>query len=155
MSELNPQTVLWLIPGAPLVAAIVTALVGPKILREKSHLLCWLALAISAVCSLILLCSIVPAGFQGHQGKAVGAEGYPWMVVGNLNVQIDVQADAMTALMLAMVTFISLLVAIFAAGYMHGDPGFARFFACISLFVFSMCMLVLARNFLVLFVFWE
>src|SRR5262249_7622179 len=135
MSGLNPQTTLWLIPGAPLAAAILIALVGPKILREKSHLPCWLALAISAVCSLILLTSTVPAGFSGHEGTAVVAEGYPWMVVGNLNVPIDLRADAMTALMLVMVTFISFLVAIFAAGYMHGDPGFARFFACIALFV--------------------
>ena len=61
----------------------------------------------------------------------------------------------MTALMLAMVTSVSLLVAVFAAGYMHGDPGYPRFFAGLSLFVFSMCMLVLAGNFLLLFVFWE
>ena len=57
--------------------------------------------------------------------------------------------------MLAMVTTVSLLVAVFAAGYMHGDPGYPRFFACFALFVFSMCMLVLAANFLLLFVFWE
>ena len=57
--------------------------------------------------------------------------------------------------MLAMVTSVSLLVAVFAAGYMHGDPGYPRFFAAVSLFVFSMCMLVLAGNFLLLFVFWE
>ena len=57
--------------------------------------------------------------------------------------------------MLAMVTTVSLLVAIFAAGYMHGDPGYPRFFAAFSLFVFSMCMLVLVGNFLLLFVFWE
>ena len=61
----------------------------------------------------------------------------------------------MTAIMLAMVTSVSLLVAVFAAGYMHGDPGYPRFFAGFSLFVFSMCMLVLAANFLLLFVFWE
>jgi NADH-quinone oxidoreductase subunit L len=61
----------------------------------------------------------------------------------------------MTAIMLAMVTTVSLLVAVFAGGYMHGDPGYAQFFACFALFVFSMCMLVLSANFLLLFVFWE
>ena len=61
----------------------------------------------------------------------------------------------MTAIMLSMVTTVSLLVAVFAAGYMHGDRGYPRFFAELSLFVFSMCMLVLASNFLLLFVFWE
>src|SRR6185295_18885510 len=60
-----------------------------------------------------------------------------------------------SALMLVMVTVVSLLVAIFASGYMHGDPGYPRFFESIALFVFSMCMLVLAGNFLLMFVFWE
>jgi NADH-quinone oxidoreductase subunit L len=70
-------------------------------------------------------------------------------------VGVTLRADAMSALMLTMVTSVSLLVAIFAAGYMHGDPGYPRFFAEIALFVFSMCMLVLSANFLLLFVFWE
>lgn len=74
---------------------------------------------------------------------------------GGMDVPITLRADAMSALMLVMVTSVSLLVAIFASGYMHGDPGYPRFFASIALFVFSMCMLVLASNFLMLFVFWE
>lgn len=74
---------------------------------------------------------------------------------GGISVPIELRADAMSALMLVMVTSVSLLVAIFASGYMHGDPGYPRFFAALSLFVFSMCMLVLASNFLLLFVFWE
>src|SRR6478736_5983008 len=86
---------------------------------------------------------------------AAVASGYQWIDVGGINVRADIRADAMTALMLAMVTTVSLLVAVFAAGCMHGDPGYARFFACFALFVFSMCMLVLAGNFLLLFVFWE
>ncbi len=80
---------------------------------------------------------------------------YQWMKVGGIDVKIGLQADAMTALMLLMVTSVSLLVAIFAAGYMQGDPGYPRFFAEIALFVFSMSMLVLADNFLLMFVFWE
>ena len=83
------------------------------------------------------------------------ASGFDWISVGDLHVRADVQIDALTAVMLAMVTFVSLLVAIYASGYMHGDPGYSRFFAELSLFVFSMCMLVMARNFVVLFVFWE
>ncbi len=74
---------------------------------------------------------------------------------GGMNVRVELRADAMSALMLVMVTTVSLLVAIFASGYMHGDPGYPRFFGALSLFVFSMCMLVLASNFLLLFVFWE
>ncbi|MBX3449086.1 MAG: NADH-quinone oxidoreductase subunit L [Planctomycetaceae bacterium] len=80
---------------------------------------------------------------------------YQWMKVGKVDVAVTLRADAMSALMLVMVTSVSLLVAIFAGGYMHGDPGYPRFFAAMALFVFSMCMLVLAGNFLLMFVFWE
>jgi len=83
-----------------------------------------------------------------------------WIRIGpkenpSLLVEVKLRADAMSALMLVMVTCVSLLVAIFASGYMQGDPGYPRFFAAIALFVFSMCMLVLAGNFLLMFVFWE
>jgi NADH-quinone oxidoreductase subunit L len=85
-----------------------------------------------------------PVGVDSTDDEATG-----------MHVDVKLRADAMSALMLVMVTSVSLLVAIFAAGYMHGDPGYPRFFAALSLFVFSMCMLVLAGNFLLLFVFWE
>ena len=155
MSESTRQLVMWLIPGAPLAAAILTALVGPKLLRERSHWPCWIALAIAAICSFALLLLIVPNGFNGHAGTPVVATGYQFLEIGGFNVRVDLEADAMTAIMLSMVTFVSFLVAVFGAGYMKGDPGFARFFAEIALFVFSMCMLVLAPNFLMMFVFWE
>ena len=80
---------------------------------------------------------------------------YQWIKVGTIDIPVTLRADAMSALMLTMVTSVSLLVAIFASGYMKGDPGYPRFFASMSLFVFSMCMLVLAGNFLLMFVFWE
>jgi NADH-quinone oxidoreductase subunit L len=155
MPENLQHLVMWLIPLAPLTAAIVTALVGPQGLREKSHLPCWFGLAVAAVCAYVLLFSIVPAGFAEHGSTAVVAPGYQWIDVGGMDIRMDLRADAMTALMLSMVTAVSLLVSVFAAGYMHGDPGYPRFFACFSLFVFSMCMLVLSSSFLMLFVFWE
>ncbi len=155
MPDSVQQLVLWLIPLAPLAAAVVTAALGPKWLGQRSHLPCWFGLAVAAVCSLVLLQSIVPERFGDHSGTPVVATGYEWISTGGMNVRVDLQADAMSALMLAMVTSVSLLVAVFAAGYMHGDPGYPRFFAEVSLFVFSMCMLVLAGNFLLLFVFWE
>jgi NADH-quinone oxidoreductase subunit L len=155
MPDSVQQLVLWLIPVAPLAAAVVTAAFGPKVLRQRSHLPCWFGLAVSLVCAYVLLFYIVPGAFTEHGGSAVVASGYQWIDVGGINVRADIRADAMTALMLAMVTTVSLLVAVFAAGYMHGDPGYPRFFACFALFVFSMCMLVLAGNFLLLFVFWE
>src|SRR3990172_9516455 len=155
MPEAIEKLVLWFIPLAPLVAAIVTAALGPKVLRQSSHLPCWFGLAISVVCSFVLLLAVVPQGFTEHGGAAAVATSYQWIEVGGIDVGVDLRADAIAALMLAMVTSVSLLVAVFAAGYMHGDPGYARFFAFVSLFVFSMCMLVLAANFLLLYVFWE
>ena len=74
---------------------------------------------------------------------------------GDFHIDVALQADPLTAAMLAIVTCISSLVAIYSIGYMHGDPGYWRFFAYVGLFVFSMTMLVSAANFLVLYVFWE
>jgi len=153
MSEATQKLVLWLIPLSPLVAAVLTAALGPKVLRERSHWPCWFALAISTVCSLLLLFMIGPGHFGGL--TAPMTTGFQWIDVGGINVGVTLRADGMTSIMLAMVTFVSFLVVVFAAGYMHGDPGYARFFAEMSLFVFSMCMLVLAANFLLLYVFWE
>jgi NADH-quinone oxidoreductase subunit L len=155
MSPSTQHLILWLIPLAPLVSALLTTLLGPCVLKGKSHLFCWLALAVSFVCSLIVLINIVPAGFQLHDSKAIVAPGYDWLSAGGLHVQMNLRADAITGIMLAMVTGVSLLVSMFASGYMHDDPGYPRFFAEVSLFVFSMCMLVLSSSFLMLFVFWE
>src|SRR3954451_9948884 len=155
MPESVQHLVLWLIPIMPLAAAVLTALFGPFALRQRSHLPCWFALVVSMVCAYVVLFSIVPAGVTEQESRAAFASGYQLMNVGGMDGRVDIRADAMTAIMLAMVTTVSLLVSVFAAGYMHGDPGYPRFFASFSLFVFSMCMLVLASNFLLLFVFWE
>ena len=72
-----------------------------------------------------------------------------------LRVKIDLRTDALTIIMLLMVTFISSLVVLYASGYMHGDRGYWRFFSYVGLFIFSMIMLVSVSNFLLLFVFWE
>jgi NADH-quinone oxidoreductase subunit L len=155
MSESTIQTVMWLMPAAPLAAAAVIALLGPRFLRERSHWPCWIALATSAACALTLWWSIVPGEFTEHGSRAVIATGFHWLDAGSMSVDINLRADAISALMLTMVTTVSTLVAIFAAGYMHGDGGYPRFFAAFSLFVFSMIMLVLSANYLQLFIFWE
>ncbi len=151
MAESTRQALLWLIPLAPLAAALLTALLGPMLLRGRSHVPCCAALAVAFACSLTLL--LQPGG--EHAAAELVAPGYQWISVGSIDVQIDLHADAMTMIMLSMVTGVSLLVALFGSGYMHDDPGYPRFFAAVSLFVFSMCMLVLAGNFLMLFMFWE
>ncbi len=155
MTESTRQLIMWLIPVAPLAAAVLIALLGKPLLKQRSHLVCCTALAIAFACSLVLFVKIVPAGFGQHGSDVAVASGYEWLQAGGFDIRVNLTADAMTAIMLAMVTGVSFLVAVFASGYMHGDPGYPRFFAAVSLFVFSMCMLVLAGNFLLLFVFWE
>ncbi|MCH8837018.1 MAG: NADH-quinone oxidoreductase subunit L, partial [Candidatus Marinimicrobia bacterium] len=85
----------------------------------------------------------------------VGWDPHPWLTLGGLEIRIGLMLDPLTAIMLAMVTFVSMLVAIYAAGYMRGDRGYWRFFSYIGLFVFSMTMLVSVSNFVLLYVFWE
>ncbi len=163
MTEWLTNNVLWLIPAAPLAACLWIVVVGTTFRRAHAHRPVVLALFISFFAALYLLNSVLPETFDDHDAShsVVSYPVYQWFNVGDandvgrLNVDITLRADAMSALMLVMVTSVSLLVAIFASGYMHGDPGYPRFFAEIALFVFSMCMLVLASSFLMLFVFWE
>jgi NADH-quinone oxidoreductase subunit L len=160
---------LWLIPGCPLAAAVLVALLGKVLFRAGSHRLVVAALVVSCVLSLIQLGHVASATWSRphSEGSPTGeatatafeavpeAPGYEWVSIGDFHVQVALRVDALSAVMLAMVTFVSLLVTIYASGYMHGDPGYPRFFAELALFVFSMCMLVMARNFVVLFAFWE
>jgi NADH-quinone oxidoreductase subunit L len=182
MLDLNPLTTcLVLIPLLPLLAAIVVAALGPRILKEKSHFVVIGAFAGSFVLSCLLLMQLNTLHTNGTQHETVETAGYEqivtlwtWVHVDDafeltstdpttvldagphdFHVDIALRADALTAMMLAMVTFVSTLVAIFAAGYMHGDRGYWRFFAYVALFVFSMTMLVSVTNFVLLFVFWE
>ncbi len=139
---------LWAIPGGPLLAALFGAALSRSKYREFASWLTVVGIGAAAVCALSYLWHF------SHGGQAVAA-GYTWISIGNLQVQVDLHIDAMTSMMLAMVTSVSFLIAVYSRGYMHGDPGYGRFFAEIALFVFCMCMLVLAGNFLLMFVFWE
>jgi NADH-quinone oxidoreductase subunit L len=157
------DNVLWVIPAAPLAACLWLVVFGQMFRRQYAHRPVVLALFVSFLAAVYLLTAVVPGTFGAHEAadrhllEATGTVRtvYEWIQVGRLDVGVTLRADAMSALMLVMVTSVSLLVAVFASSYMHGDPGYPRFFAAIALFVFSMCMLVLAGNFLLLFVFWE
>jgi NADH-quinone oxidoreductase subunit L len=169
-----PQ-LLPLIPAFPFAAAILTAVLGPRILRERSHWPTIIALVLSCAASLLLLFQVGREAGQGSAAKN-GYEKivrvYPWADVPEeqpspadaganagisrpLHVEIALRADPLTAIMLSVVTFVSTLVAIYSIGYMRGERGYWRYFSYISLFVFSMTMLVSASNFLLLYVFWE
>src|SRR5438067_3036722 len=144
----DPFPVLWLIPALPLAASALTAFLGPRLLRQQSHWPCIVAAIGSCVLSFGVLIAV------GQQGSGI-REYYTWFQAGDVDVGFTLRADALTAIMLVTVTFISSLIAIYSVGYMHGDEGYPRFFAEIALFLFSMTGLVLAENFIVLYAFWE
>ncbi len=168
----NLKILMALVPALPLAAAVIVAALGPRLLRKQSHWVVVGALAASCLLSVSLLRHVQqqPAGYEHVESY------WTWVLVDgagqqtveppqtsgsqvapSLDFRVDValRLDALTAIMLTMVTFISTLVAIYSVGYMHGDRGYWRFFAYIALFVFSMTMLVSVSNFLLLFVFWE
>src|SRR5947209_3611625 len=150
----DPGSYLWLIPTLPLGASVVTAFLGPRYLRHMSHWPCVLSVAASCLLSFLVLATVYPDGTDIQHTFTwfrVSQPGQP----GGLDIGFTLRADPLTAIMLVTVTFIGSLIAIYAVGYMHHDPGYPRFFAEIALFIFSMTGLVLADNYLVLYAFWE
>ncbi|WP_428852523.1 NADH-quinone oxidoreductase subunit L [Imbroritus primus] len=156
-NTLNP-TLLLAIPLAPLVGAIIAGLFCTKFLslslsegragRTISHSATILGVAISFVLSVMTLLDVL-------NGASFNATIYEWMTVGSLKMEIGFLVDSLTAMMMCVVTFVSLMVHIYTIGYMQDDPGYNRFFSYISLFTFSMLMLVMSNNFLQLFFGWE
>ncbi len=136
-----------LIPFLPLSAFVISGLFG-RWLRERAH---WPPI-IAVVASFVLSVATLFEVMGGHGGGGVL---YSWIVSGGFDVHIGFQVDQLTAVMLIVVTTVSSLVHIYSVGYMHGDKGYPRFFAYLALFTFSMLMLVMADNFLQLYVFWE
>ncbi|MFO0944292.1 MAG: NADH-quinone oxidoreductase subunit L [Pirellulales bacterium] len=144
------SNLVWLIPVAPLIATLIgVVLCFSSRGRQSAHLPTWLGLMVSAVVCLMTL-----MGSDGGTSIDV-VEGYQWLSVGQVTIPISVRLDGVGLVQLTVVTCISLLVAIYAQGYMKGDPGYPRFFTVLSAFVFSMVMLVLSSNLLVLYAFWE
>lgn len=135
---------------APLAAAIVTGLFGKRIGRSGAHRLTILAVGMSFFLSALVLKDLYWDG-----GTAENYAVYTWAVSDGLRMDIGFLIDRLSALMMVVVTFVSLMVHIYTIGYMHDDPGYQRFFSYISLFTFSMLMLVMSNNFLQLFFGWE
>ncbi len=135
---------------APLLAAVVAGLFGRQIGRAGAHWVTILGVGASAVLSLLVLKHHVLDG-----GETMNYTVYTWAVIDGLTMEIGFLVDRLTALMMVVVTFVSLMVHIYTIGYMQDDPGYQRFFSYISLFTFAMLMLVMANNFLQLFFGWE
>jgi NADH-quinone oxidoreductase subunit L len=142
------QKLYLLVPLAPLVGALLAGLFGWVIGRRGAHL-------VTIACMIVC---VVGAGYVYYdvlQGNTYNGAVYTWLTSGNTPFQIGFLIDRLSATMMVVVSFVSLMVHIYTIGYMADDPGYQRFFSYISLFTFSMLMLVMSNNFLQLFFGWE
>src|SRR5690242_13658328 len=137
-----------LVPLAPLAGAIVAGLGGGRIGRAGAHWVTIAGVAVSFVASCVVFLNVL-------NGTEFNGSVYTWLVSGGTRFEIGFLIDRLSALMMVVVTFVSLMVHVYTVGYMADDPGYQRFFAYIALFTFSMLMLVMANNFLQLFFGWE
>jgi NADH-quinone oxidoreductase subunit L len=154
MSQTLSASTLLAVPLAPLAGAVLAGVFGTKfggnwIGRKLSHSLTILGVFVAFVLSAMTLMSVVNDGARFNETI------YTWMVVGGLKMEIGFLIDSLTAMMMCVVTFVSLMVHLYTVGYMEEDEGYNRFFAYISLFTFSMLMLVMSNNLLQLFFGWE
>ncbi len=154
MSQTLSASTLLAVPLAPLVGSVLagifgTAFGGNWFGRRASHSLTILGVLVAFVLSAMTLKSVAVDGARFNETI------YTWMVVGGLKMEVGFLIDSLTAMMMCVVTFVSLMVHIYTIGYMEEDEGYNRFFAYISLFTFSMLMLVMSNNLLQLFFGWE
>lgn len=142
------ENLYLLVPMAPLVGAIIAGLFGRRVGLIWSHRATIILVALSLVSSIIIFVDVL-------QGNTYNGSVYTWLTSGETIFEIGFLIDTLSATMMVVVTSVSLMVHIYTIGYMHGDPGYQRFFSYISLFTFSMLMLVMSNNFLQLFFGWE
>ncbi len=153
MSSTLNATTLLAVPLAPLAGALLAGILGTQlggnwIGRRLSHVLTILGVIVAFIISASTLLKVI-------DGARFNETIYTWMVIGGLKMEIGFMVDGLTAMMMCVVTFVSLMVHIYTIGYMEEDEGYNRFFAYISLFTFSMLMLVMSNNLLQLFFGWE
>ena len=153
MSQTLSATTLLAIPLAPLAASALVGIFGTKmggnlLGRSASALLTIGGVLLSFILSAMVFMQVL-------DGATFNETVYHWMTIGTLKMEVGFMVDSLTAMMMCVVTFVSLMVHIYTIGYMEEDPGYQRFFSYISLFTFSMLMLVMSNNFLQLFFGWE
>jgi NADH-quinone oxidoreductase subunit L len=142
------QKIYLLAALAPLAGAMIAGFGGKVIGRAGAHTVTIFGVLVSTICSFVILADVL-------KGNTFDGTIYTWAVVGGLKLEVGFLIDALTATMMVVVTTVSLMVHIYTVGYMADDPGYQRFFSYISLFTFSMLMLVMSNNFLQLFFGWE
>jgi NADH-quinone oxidoreductase subunit L len=144
------QSIYLTIALAPLAAAVIAGLFGRTIGRGGSHSVTIAGVALSCALSAYVLWKLVVDGMEPYNGAV-----YTWLASDGLTLEVGFLIDRLSAMMMLVVTFVSLMVHVYTIGYMHDDDGYQRFFSYISLFTFSMLMLVMSNNFLQLFFGWE
>ena len=135
---------------APLVGAIFAGFLGSLLGKMATNVVTILGILVSTILSLYVFNHHVLEGAQAFNQNL-----YTWMQIGNLNISVGFLIDNLTAVMMVVVSFVSLMVHIYTIGYMHDDAGYTKFFSYISLFTFSMFMLIMSNNFMQLFFGWE
>ena len=146
---LSKQLLIW-IPLAPLLAAMIAGLLCRVIPRWVAH-----SITIAGVAASCGMSGIIANQVFLHDAPVFNETVYQWLVSDGVGMQVGFLIDQLTALMMVVVTFVSLCVHVYTIGYMHDDPGYNRFFSYISLFTFSMLVLVMSNNFMQLFFGWE
>jgi NADH-quinone oxidoreductase subunit L len=144
------QEIYLTIALAPLAAAVIAGLFGKAIGRAGAHSVTIAGVGISCALSFYVLYQMLWGGLAPFNGTV-----YTWLVSDGLTMNVGFLIDRLSAMMMVVVTFVSLMVHIYTIGYMHDDDGYQRFFSYISLFTFSMLMLVMSNNFMQLFFGWE
>ena len=147
---MSMESIYLTIPLASLVGAIIAGFFGKYIGRVAAHWVTILGVGLSFLLSLIVLKDVALDGAEVYNQSV-----YTWMVSDGIRFEVGFLIDSLSALMMVVVTSVSLMVHIYTIGYMQDDPGYQRFFSYISLFTFSMLMLVMSNNFLQLFFGWE
>ena len=142
------QKLYLLVPLAPLLGSLIAGLFGRLIGPAWSHRVTISLVFVSLLASIVIFLDVL-------EGNNYNGSVYTWLITGDTSFEIGFLIDQLSATMMVVVSLVSLMVHIYTIGYMHGDPGYQRFFSYISLFTFSMMMLVMSNNFLQLFFGWE
>jgi NADH-quinone oxidoreductase subunit L len=142
------MNLIWLVPGFPLVGVIINGLFGRTHIRDRAHWVAVPAVGLSFLVALLI-------AFQVFAGQTLDVDLYPWIAVGKFQVPVGFRVDPLSAVMMFTVTFVGFLIHVYSIRYMHGDPGYARYFTYLNLFMFAMLVLVLSNNYLLMFLGWE
>ena len=144
------KLLVWLIPLFPALGALINGLLGKRVTRDKAHYVAVGAVGMSLVLALIVIIRVI-----AEPEHPIHAKAFTWIFAGSFQADMALLVDPLSAIMLFFVCGVGFLVHLYAVGYMHGDPGYWRFFTYLNLFMMSMLILVLADNYLLMFVGWE